>query len=149
MIPDPLAALKTILGLDATIAGMVTTAPAGPRIFVGELPASESPNMPRTAVLIQPSGGLPERGFLQISHPRIDVRCYGETPNAAWRLSAAVHETLKNLQRRNAAASSSGIKALIHNVDPIGGAVQMREPTGDWPFTFRVYELLASEVPVP
>lgn len=149
MIPDPLGALRTILGLDANITALVTTAPAAARIFVGELPEVEAQAQPRSAVLVQPAGGLPEPGTAQLAQPRIDVRCYGRTPNEAWRLSLQVHESLKAIQRRIATATSSGDKALIHSATPSGGPTLLRDNDGQWPMVLRTYTLFVSEVAVP
>lgn len=143
-IPDALGALRTIVGLD----GGITAATAG-RIYIGELPPDEAALQPRAAVLIQPAGGLPEMGEAKLAWPRIDARCYGRTPNEAWRLSLQLHELLKGIRRRVAAASSSGDRALIHRALPNGGPTLLRDADGDWPMVLRTYELMVSETPVP
>ncbi len=142
--PDYLGALRTALLLD----GAVTAAAAG-RVFVAELPDGEAASMPRVAVLIQPAGGLPERGRTKLAYPRIDVRCYGRTPNEGWRLMLVVHEYLKALTRKVAAASSTGERALIHDVSAVSHGSQLRDADGDWPMTLRTYELVVSETAVP
>lgn len=144
MIPDPLATLRTIIGLDAGI-----TATTGGRIYVGEFPETEAALQPRTAVLVQPSGGLPELGEAKLSWPRVDVRCYGRTPNEAWRLSLDMHELMKGIHRRVAAASSSGTRALIHRAIPTGGPTLLRDADGDWPMVLRTYELMVAETAAP
>lgn len=145
MIPDPLSAIRTALGLDAAVVALV---PAN-RIFVGELPATEASAMPRTAVVLSYAGGSPELGLARLTRPRIDVRCYGTLPLDAQRLSWEVHASLKLMIRRVVAASSSGERSLIHGVTPAGGPVYLRDPQGDWPFVFRSYDVVASEVLVP
>lgn len=147
--PDYLGALKTALLLDAAVAA----ASAG-RVYVGELPresgaVSFASLMPRAAVLVQPAGGSPERGYARLSYPRIDVRSYGRTPNEAWRLSLVVHDYLKNLARKVAAASSTGERALIHDATPVSGGSLLRDADGDWPMALRTYELVVSETAVP
>ena len=144
-IPDPLATLRTILGLEATVTAL---APAA-RIYAGELPEAEAAAQPRTAVLLQPAGGLPELGWMALAQPRVDVKCFGKTPFEAAQLSLAVHDVLKNLQRRIAAASSSGTRGLIHGAQLYGGPNALRDPDGDWPFVLRTYLLLTSDVAVP
>lgn len=143
-IPDPMGVLRTIVGLDAGL----TAATAG-RIYVGELPPAEAASQPRAAILLQPSGGLPERGEAALSWPRVDARCYGATPNEAWRLSLLLHAVLKGIHRRVAAASSSGDRGLVHRATPAGGPTLLRDADGDWPMVLRTYELMVSEVPVP
>jgi hypothetical protein len=146
-IPDPLATLRTIIGLDAGVLGLLGG--DATRVFIGELPREQAALMPRACVLVQPSGGLPEPSYMQLARPRVDVRAYGRTPNEAWVLSLALHDLLKNLQRRNAAASSSGTKALIHSASLSGGPSLLRDADGDWPMALRTYELLVAEVAVP
>jgi hypothetical protein len=143
-IPDPLGALRTIVGLDAAI-----TAATGGRIYVGELPPAEAALQPRAAILLQPAGGLPELGMAKLSWPRIDARVYGTTPNEAWRLALQLHELLKGITRDVAVASSSGDRALIHRCTPAGGPNLLRDADGKWPMVLRSYELMVSETPIP
>jgi hypothetical protein len=143
-IPDPLATLRTILGLDTAIVALAAT-----RIFVGELPETEAAAQPRAAVLLQYAGGSPEPGRLAVGRPRVDARSYGRTPLEAQTLSWAVHDALKNLTRRVAAASGSGTRALIHAATPNGGPTLLRDADGQWPMVLRTYELLVAEVAAP
>lgn len=143
--PDPITALRTIIGLDAGVLALVPAA----RVFGGELPEKESAAQPRAAVLIQPAGGFGENGYAQIARPRVDVKCYATTPHEGYILSATVHDALKQLQRKVAAAGAGGTKALVHSATPVGGPNSFREPDGQWPFTMRTYELLVAEVAAP
>lgn len=143
-IPDPISTLRTILGATAAVTALVPAA----RIYAAELPPGVASTVPmQAALVISHAGGLPTDGYAQIDRPRVDVRAYGRTPEEAQRISFTVHEVLKQIDQRVAAASASGTKGRIYGARPAGGLTLLRDETlSDAPLAFRSYELLVSEL---
>lgn len=135
--PNLIAALVSLLKADATVLAL-----SGGRVFGGELPEAEAANMPRAAVVITPSGGLPERGVDFLTRPRIDVRSYGATQREGYALDQAVNAYLKHNLRKSAT------NTLVHAVSPESGPFLLRDADAKWPLTFRTYIVLAAEVAV-
>lgn len=135
-IPDPVSAVRTFVAADAAVAAL-----AAARVYAGELLDTEAANMPRYAVVISAAGGAPSRDYARLGRTRIDVRSYGERPYLAMKLSLAVHEALKHLERETETPGP----VLIHSVTPEGGPTHMRDADGDWPVVLRSYEVLAAE----
>lgn len=138
-IPDVLSAVRVLLRADATVTAIC---PAG-QIYAGEMPATEAALQPRAAVVVSLAGGPADRGNSQYGRTRIDVRAYNTTPFEATRLSNQIYESLKHLVRTRVAATTP---TLIHSVMSEGGPVALRDQDGDWPFTFRSFEVLAAEI---
>jgi hypothetical protein len=139
-VPDQLAALRAFLKADADL-----TAITQGRIFAGELPASVTPAMPTTAVVISRAGGLGAigRAYQQYGDFRVDVRCYGATPKAADDVWRRLQPALKQLRRQVVTG------CLLHWARQGGGPMPMRDPDTDWPSIFSAWQVLAAEIPVP
>lgn len=136
MSADIIAALVTFLRADAPLTVLV-----GARVFGLELPVDEAKSMPRPAVVLQASGGstLVEGSYVEHTAQRIDAFSYGETPFEAERVSRAVFDALKALQRK----VSAGV--LIHWCDPAGGYANIRDPGTKWPINFQSFQAFHAE----
>lgn len=136
MSADVIDGLVTFLKADAPLAVLV-----GTRVFGLELPPDEAKSMPRTAVVVQPSGGptLVEGSYLEHTAQRFDVFSHGETPFESERVRRAVFDALKALQR----VISAGV--LIHWCDPAGGFANLRDPDTKWPINFQSFQAFYAE----
>lgn len=135
---EPIAALVAFLKDDPDSAALT----AG-RIYGGELPREQVPDMPRAAVVLRPAGGGSiGRAYQDYGDRRIDVDCFGDSPKAAWGLHLAVHDALKHLRR----AVHAGV--LLHWARESAGGVLARDPDTDWPIAASSWQVLAAEVEV-
>jgi hypothetical protein len=134
-VTDPLAALVTYLRADASVAAL-----ASARVYGGELPGSETIDMPETAVVLSYAGGYADRfAYVELGEPRIDVRCYGDTPYLAHALHRAVHGCLKQM-RRNVQGGT-----MLHCATLESSVQGLRDPDTEWPMAFSSWIVLASE----
>lgn len=134
-IADPLAALVAYLRADALVAAL-----AGARVYGGELPGSETVDMPQAAVVLTPAGGYADRfAYMELGEPRIDVRCYDSTPYLAHRLYRTVHGALKHMTR-NVQGST-----MLHCATLESSVEGLRDPDTEWPLAFSSWIVLASE----
>ncbi len=136
MSQDIIEGLTVFLQADIPLAALV-----GTRVFGNELPRSEAKHMKRKAVVLQPSGGPILMGGSYVRHTsqRFDVFSYGETVFQCQRISRAVFDALKQLQR----SVSAGM--LIHWVDPAGGFANLRDPDARWPINFQSFQAFYAE----
>ena len=131
-----LAGLRALLLADAALVARV-----GNRVYGLEFPrASVATNaMPLDSIVLNPSGGLDARSYVQITRPRIDVWAYGPTASdAMWTLLAA-HDALKYV--KNATHGS----VRIYGANQISGPVNLREPETEWPLVISSWEVLVNE----
>lgn len=135
-IVDIGSALRSLLLAETAVETLVSD-----RVFVGELPASETGSMPRAAVVIRGAGGPRAFGgaYQDYRDDRIDVRCYGVTPheaNTLWRTIVAI---LTELPRTNI----DGV--VLHWAREAGGPIPLRDPDTDWPFEHAAFQVLYAE----
>lgn len=135
--PDPTAALVAFIKADSDVKELVSE-----RVFAGELPRTETDEMPRQAVLIQPAGGGVMHGnaYQQYGDQRFDVRCYGTTPLDSWSLYLAVYGALKELRR------AVHEEVLLHWARTAAKGATGRDPDTDWPLTISSWQVLVAEV---
>lgn len=135
---DPTGALVAWLKTRPSVTALAST-----RVFGAELPASEIPNQPRAAVVINPSGGgyLPS-GYQRLTDRRVDISCYGATRLQAEALYTAVSVELKHLRRIVAAST------LIHWAKVSAAGFNTRDPDTDWPVCVSSWQVLHSETDV-
>lgn len=135
---DVVGALAAYLKADSGVAAL-----AGTRVYGGELARNQIEQMPRTAVVLKPSGGgLLGRAYQEYGDRRIDIDCYGATPRDGETLYLAVYRSLKQLRR----TVSSGV--LLHWALASSAGVTARDTDTDWPLTLSSWQVLASEVPI-
>lgn len=138
-IPDNVAAVVQLL-IDAVGVNELCEG----RVQGGELPESLTTSMPQYVVVVRPSGGVQAFGtaYQEYGDSRLDVLCYGATPQQAHKLYRRVHPVLKHLRRQ----AVNG--CLLHWARTAGGPFQLREQDTSWPFTFSSWQVLAAEVAV-
>jgi len=136
MIRDLLAAMVAHLRAQPGIVALV-----GDRVFGVELPAGETAHMPRSALVLTPSGGTVTEyaRALPLDSLRVDAWCYGVTPHEAQRLRRAVRAALRSMTRVQVGA------VLFHWAQPAGGYSTGRDPDTRWPRVWESYTVLASE----
>lgn len=135
-VEDMLAGLVEYLKAQSVVADF-----AADRVFALELPAEEAKNMPRHAVVLEPSGGFAP-GYadtLALDAGRIDAYSYGATPYEAMALRRAVRAAFKALEREKVGS------VLIHWVRPAGGFMNERDPQARWPRVFESFSVMAAE----
>ena len=115
-----------------------TFAVTGGRIFGGELPSKESAQMPRTAIVIKASGGVPLLGGTYVEHDtqRVDLFAFGKTPNAAGGVMRTAALALRGLR------PSVHAGCLIHWANPASGSIAGREPETEWPRQFQSFQVM-------
>jgi len=136
-IPDPVKALRTDLLADAGVAALAAT-----RVHGAELNRETNSVMPVKAVVIRKSGlgaSGGNRSRVEISSPRVDVFCYGETPFEAARLDLAVYEYLKQM------TPHVTNECYLLDAVLVSGPVDLREEDTSWPLVFRSYTVTAAE----
>lgn len=111
------------------------------RIYGMELPRdTTSSEMPRTALVVNPSGGLGIPSYAPITRPRIDLRAYGSSPNAAMKALLAAHDVLKYAKND----STTGVK--FYGLTLLSHPVNLREPDTEWPLAVSSWEMLVNEI---
>lgn len=133
IVSNPVSALVTLFKADANITFLC----AG-RVFGQDLPASEPAFMPRAALVLQSTGGLPGPGMSRQHNPQIDVRAYGKTAAEAYQLMATANLILQELGR-----------VVVGQVILYGAVMQTNaffgiENTTLWPFFFSVWQVNSS-----
>lgn len=119
-------------------ADTVTAAATDGRIFGGELPATETASMPRTAIVLRASGGASLTGDSTLEHDtqRVDVFAFGATPRAAAAVMRAANLALRRLPR------SVHAGCLIHWANAASGSIAGREPVTEWPRQFQSFQVM-------
>lgn len=136
---DPIAALRGFYLAQSDVAALV-----GTRVFGGEIPPSETRNMPRQCLLIQDAGSLGTFGEAnRFGDVRIDLACYGATAYEAWQLRQTVKLATKERLRR---VVHEGV--LLHWMVQAGGVGHLVDPQTGWPYHLTSWQLLAAEVEV-
>ncbi|MEQ8834274.1 MAG: DUF3168 domain-containing protein [Miltoncostaeaceae bacterium] len=134
-MPEPIAALVALLQTDPPTAALTSG-----RVYGGELPREEVPQMPRAAVVLRPAGGgLLGRAYQAWGDVRVDVDCFGATPKAAWDLHRAVRTAMKAMRREVHDGT------LIHWARLSADAVLARDPDTDWPTAPSSWQVLAAD----
>jgi hypothetical protein len=149
-VPEPLAALQSILSADATISSIVSD-----RVWLDEVPDPQVSMMPRSSIVLALSGGPNkyEGGYMELSSERVDVFCYGTTATTARALYRAAFNVLHFLTR------TTVDDCLVHTAQKDGGPIWMRtdsvvfpgqvpDPTEHWPLIHSSWMVLASTMEV-
>lgn len=110
---------------------------AGLRVFGGELPADEAQHMPRSALIVAPSGGfsLTAGSYAEHDTARVDLFGYGPTQRDANKLVAVASLAMRRVMR----AVSANV--LIHWAMPAGGSSGGRDAALAWPRAFQSFQV--------
>jgi hypothetical protein len=129
---DLVAGLVALLLLDPGV-----QAQAAARVWGGEVPEAEAARMPRSALVVAPSGGisLTAGSFAEHDTARVDLFGYGATQCEASRVLAAGALAMRRINR----AVSGNV--LIHWAQPAGGGTGGRDPTLAWPRAFQSFQV--------
>jgi hypothetical protein len=132
-LADIVTAIVELLKADAGIAAL-----AGEHVYGGELPPDVPALMPRSAIVVQPSGGVPfaPASTADLEAQRIDLVCYGPTLREAFALRSRGNRVLLDTKRRVIAST------LIHWVQWAGGYLTGRDRDAGWPYAFQSYQAL-------
>jgi len=131
---DIIAAVRRFLLLDEAVPPLVNN-----RIYAGELPKGQTPDMPRKAIVLRYAGGIETNSFVPIARPRIDITSYGETYHEAGKVDRAVYAALKALDRQTV----NGV--LLHGIAISGGPLMLKDPQTGWPYQWRSITVTADE----
>lgn len=134
---DIISAIVDVLKADAGVTGLAAT-----HVYGDELAPDATALMPRAAIVIQASGGVPFQpaSKLKLETQRFDLVAYGATPHEADRLRRLGYDALRAIERQVAAG------VMIHWVQSAGGMLAGRDRDGKWPFAFQSFQtLFASE----
>lgn len=135
---DPIAALIDFLQADATISALIST-----RVYGLELPKADADDMPRQAIVINAAGGIDESSFIAAFKIRLDMFCYGETPQEAWETYLTMKTVLKQMDRN--LINSTLLFSAIHSAGPFSS----RDQNTDWPVTIDTWILYFSTIACP
>lgn len=130
---DIVTAIVELLKADAGIAASVDG-----HVYGGELPPDLAALMPRTAIVVQASGGaaFAPASTVDAETQRLDIVCYGATPFEAAELRRLSNPVLRHTLRRVVAG------VLIHWVQWAGGYISGRDRDGAWPYALQSYQAL-------
>lgn len=130
---DIVTAIVEVLKANAGVAALV-----GEHVYGGELPADVAKVMPRSVIVVQPSGGVPfaPASTARVESQRLDLISYGATPLEASRLRSIANRVVLDTRRRVVAS------VLIHWVQWAGGYLAGRDRDGGWPYAFQSYQTL-------
>ena len=134
MSADVIKALVDLMLADVPVAALV-----GTRVYGGEIPRTEASTTPRKLMILRYAGGAPNNDYVELTEPRVDMICYGETPQAADQVRRAGHDVMKTLTRK---AQSS---VLLHRANHSGGPIPFRDPDTEAPASMNSYDVLAAE----
>ena len=112
----------------------------GNNIYGEEVPRNMTSGMPIGLITLASGGGEIPFERMLLNRFRIDLRCFGTSPNNARQIYNASAQVLKEIVRLNKN------NALIHHVNPSLVAISLRDPETEWPFNFSSWTVLASEV---
>lgn len=134
---DPIAAIRTILLDDTTVAGLVST-----RVYGGEIPDAQVKNMEETCIVIKGAGGPanPGGGYQQYGKHRLDIVCYGASLNESWGVYLAAYAALKAIRR------IVSEHVLVHSADVSAKGTTARDPIKLWPTTYSSWLVLIAEI---
>ncbi|MEM6265895.1 MAG: DUF3168 domain-containing protein [Pseudomonadota bacterium] len=135
MAASAVTGVVAYLKTDQALAALI-----GQRVFGAELPARETAEMPRKALVVRASGGASLFGASYVEHDtsRLDLFGFGETPFEAGRVIDRAALAMKRLRR----SVHSGV--LLHWAQSAGGKSSGREPATDWPREFQSFQVLAA-----
>ena len=130
---DIVNAIVDLLKADAGIAAL-----AGEHVYGGELPPELPALMPRSAIVVQPSGGVPfaPASTADVETQRLDLVCYGATPYEAFVNCRLGGRVLRGTKRRVVSGT------LIHWVQWAGGYLTGRDRDSGWPYAFQSFQAL-------
>lgn len=130
---DPEAGLVAFLRQSQPLSQMIEG-----RVYAGELPADETRNMPRKALVLRASGGAQLLGdtYADTDTQRFDLFAFGETPFEAARVMRAAAIALRMMRR--------GVHGgcLFHWAASAGGSFAGREPVTEWPRHFQSFQIM-------
>ncbi len=133
IISDPVQALVTLLKADSNIAAL-----CGTRVFGQNLPAGEANYMPRTALIIQNTGGTPGAGMSRQYNAQVDVRAYGSNAVEASQLLLTANLILQGLGRVVVG------QTIIYGALMQTGSFYGIEGKGFWDYQFAVWLINSS-----
>lgn len=136
-IVDPVAAIRSILLADTTVAALV-----GAEGVVSEIDEDIAPAMPKQIIVLKPSGGprSPGGGDQQFGAQRLDVICYAATLYDSWTVYLAAYGALKAIRRKKV----NGV--LIHGAAVESKGSTARDVLKQWPVTYSSWLVTAAEI---
>ncbi len=135
-------ALVAYLKSVAAVQALVGDAVAGYRVYGGEIPQSESPNMPRHVIVVRAAPGGAERRNANLQEADFEVVSFGEWPQDAEALRLETRTAME------AVARTVQDGTLLHSAIAAPGVTVGRDRDGKWPFVSETWRVLASEVEV-
>jgi hypothetical protein len=134
MTPDTIAAIQNYLASQPSIAAATEN---GSRIFAESLPDNESPDMPRTTIVVKSSGGnAPVHA--EFLYQRVDIRCYGATSGEASDLLGQCILALQNLDY------FVGESTMLYCATLVSGQNYGREPVAGtgWQYLYSIWSVM-------
>lgn len=137
MIGNPVTAVTTFLLADTDVSTAVSD-----RVYGGELPPYAVAGMPHGLVLVRPAGGglKGANDYGLQTDTRMDVFCYGGTPNEGFMVWRAVRHAMRQMRR------TLENDVLLHWAKESGGPNTLREPDTEWPLTLSSWQVYWSEM---
>mgnify|MGYP003135096354 CR=1 FL=1 len=145
MVASILQALIGILEGDSDVTDLTGGTGSTSRIYAGEVPKSESANMPRQTAVISPSpASIPvgARDYVDINTQGFDLLNYGRGFGDCEQLQRATHTTLKAINRK--IVNDMCVWSLHQTASPSYG----RDRDTDWPFMIEGWTVQYAELTV-
>jgi hypothetical protein len=132
----------SVAAIEALAAYTAENLASGTSVYVGELPrrsGESTPKTPSKAVVLRPNGGPPYDVSLQIVRERVELVCYGPTGREADELRREVYDLWRPLSHLKQG------DAVLHWMNPVGGARYERDPDTEWPVLVQPWVLQSAE----
>lgn len=115
----------------------------GADVCTGVVDPTIEQQMPFECVVIKAAGGPALHGqVLPLNDLHLDIISYGQTAHLAYNVDSAVYQALKYLK------PSIWANTYLHWAKPLTRAIQLRDPTTEWPYVVSVWQTLASDVTI-
>lgn len=144
IFPDPLAATRALLMIDADLRLAITDKDAEGadrvNVYAEELPEAMASAKARACVLIQSEQGpAGPGGYAELHEPSYNLYTMGQTPKEAMQVYLLARAALRNARRQVVNG------CLIHSYDLIGSPRAGRDPGTQWPFVLSTWKSLTSD----
>lgn len=144
LLPDPLAATRALLMMDADLRLAITDKDAAGadrvNVYAEELPIEMASAKPRACVLIQSEQGPAGiGGYAELHEPSYNLYTMGQTPKEAMQIYLLAKRALKHARRQVVNG------CLIHSYDLVGAPRAGRDPGTQWPFVLSTWKSLTSD----
>lgn len=147
MALSAMIAVREMIKADPTIIALLAEStgenipPAEDRVFVNEIPEEVIANAdtfhPPKMIVLHMDGGAGKFDTTVLDSPLVTVLCYGESFHECERVRLALWSKMVKLEREKFS------DVLIHDANPTGGPIPLRDPDIVWPAVSQSFSITA------